>query len=299
MLPRYKDPETGQYFPKPIVDYNHDIGPSTDLEISEDFLITDEMLERARDICEGEVDADLAAVAAVAEFEMGWEDITRRAIRQASLSPLGQAGLLLEYLAKYSKKIDVHIVYWKRREAMIDALMKKLQEEQDRVAEDAAILAKAKSTAIEKSHQLAKEQQKVYAANQRSITPTSVTSTVGRPDQLSSGIERLRQKFNDSKRRSNPSNGRPSPSGFSGVRPISRSATSLSPNYTTSSTTVTGLPEGSAQSQLNMLAGSSGEPEASQLPTAASPSITSTSPCTPASVLGSDGKKKLREHFEL
>jgi hypothetical protein len=177
----YKDPETGQYFPKPDVDDNRDIGSSTGFEISEEFLITDEMLERARGICEGEVDADLAAVAAVAEFELGWEDITRRAIHQASLNPLGQAGLLLESLAKYSMKIDEHIVYWKRREAMMDALMEKLQEEQDRMAEDAAILAKAKSTAIAKSYQLAKEQQKVYTANQPSMTPTLVASAVGCP----------------------------------------------------------------------------------------------------------------------
>jgi len=255
------------------------------------------MLERARDICEGEVDADLAAVAAVAEFEMGWEDITRRALQQASLSPLGQAGLLLEYLSKYSRKIDEHIVYWKRREATIDALMKKLQEEQDRVAEDAAILAKAKSSTIAKSHELAKEQQKVHTANQHNITSTSAIPTAGRPGQPSSGIERLRQRFHDRKRRSHPPNGRATLSGFSGVRRISGSAISLSSsNYTAS--TVSSLPEGTTPSQP-MLASLSGESEASQPPTATSPFTTSTSPDSPTSVLGSDGKQKLREHFEL
>jgi hypothetical protein len=293
----YQDPETGQYFPKPVVDYNRNIGPSTDLEISEEFLITDKMLERARGICEGEADADLAAVAAVAEFEMGWEDITRRAIRQAFLSALGQAGLLLEYLAKYSMKINEHIIYWKRREAMIDALTKKLQEEQTRVAEDAAILAKAKSTVIAKSHQLAKEQQKVYATNQRNIPPASIATAVSRPDQPSRGIERLRKKLHDSKNRSNPANGRPNTSGFSGVRPISESAISLSSTY--ASSIVSGLPQETTQSQPTMSARFYGESEGSPPPTVASPGIPSTSPRTPDSVLGSDGSHKLREHFEL
>jgi hypothetical protein len=182
---------------------------------------------------------------------------------------------------------------------MVDALIKNLQEEQQRVAEDVAILANAKNADIAKSHQLAKEQQKVYTANQRNTAPTSVASAVGRPGPLSSGIERLRQKFHDSKRRSNPSNCGRNPCGFSGVRPITGSATSLSPNYIASSSTVTSLPEGSAPSQLTVIADSTGGSEASQPPTATSPSITSTSPCTPASVLGSDGKKKLRERFEL
>lgn len=227
--PRQQTPQSSNGFQKPVVDYNQDIGPSADPETPGDVLITDEMLEHARAICDEEAEADLVAVAAVAQFEMGWEDITRRAIPQGTLSAIGLAGLSLEYLGKYSKKIDENIIYWKRREAMVDALTKKLLEEQARVAQDAVLLVEVKNTVITKSHKLAKQQQTVYAANQDNSV--SASSAVGHPAPPSSSVQQLRQKLYDSKRRSNPLNGRPTPSGFCGVRPISGSATSLSLNY--------------------------------------------------------------------
>jgi hypothetical protein len=80
------DSATGRYFPKGRLPsyYNDDMGMSLDLEIpSEEILITPEMLDRAHAVCEEVAAADIEMVAAVAEHESAWDEISVRAIRQA------------------------------------------------------------------------------------------------------------------------------------------------------------------------------------------------------------------------
>lgn len=246
----YLHPETGQYLPKPTINRDEDMGPSIDLEIAGDeVLVTDDMLARARALCDDEADADLTAVAAVAQHEMAWEDITRRGIRQASLSGIGLASLAIEHLANLGHKIDENLIYWKRREAVVAAMTKKLIDEQARVAQDAAILASLKGSVILQSHQLAEEQQKAFAANQRNVyNATSGAPILSAHDHR--GVGKLRQKMFDTKRRTNQPIGRPVVTGFSGVRPVSGSATSLSPNYLSNPSAVSTSPTKTTPSRL-------------------------------------------------
>jgi hypothetical protein len=307
----YIHPETGQVLPKPIVNYNKDMGPSIDLEIPEDeILITDEMLARARAICKDEEDADLAAVAVVTQHEMAWEDITRRAIRQASLSGLGLASLAIEHLGTLGTKIDEHLIYWKRREGMVAATMQKLMDEQARVAQDAAMLAKLKADVIAQSHQLAEEQQKTSTA-QRSVSNTATMATSVRASFGTHGVDKLRRKLHDSKRRTNPPNSRPAVSGFSGVRPVSGSAASLSlnnrsPAATVSNASLEAMPPGLISSVIVPIsAQSTGFGQCSTPPsTSQDTTITSPthfpSPLTPVPMASSaPGTNKIRDQFQL
>jgi len=308
----YIHPETGQVLPKPIVNYNKDMGPSIDLEIPDDeILITDEMLARARAICKDEEDADLAAVAVVTQHEMAWEDITRRAIRQASLSGLGLASLAIEHLGTLSTKIDEHLIYWKRCEGMVAAMMQKLMDEQARVAQDAAMLAKLKADVIAQSHQVAEEQQKATTASQRSVSITAMMATSIRASNGTHGVDKLRRKLHDNKRRSNQPNSRPAVSGFSGVRPVSGSAASLSlnnrsPAATVSNATLQAMPSGLISSIVSPISAPSTGFDHCSTPPSTSQDTTITSPTRFPSPLTPDpmassaaGTSRMRDQFQL
>jgi hypothetical protein len=308
----YIHPETGQVLPKPIVNYTKDMGPSIDLEIPEDeILITDEMLARARAICKDEEDADLVAVAGITQHEMAWEDITSRAIRQASLSGLGLASLAIEHLGTLGAKIDEHLIYWKRREGMVAAMMQKLIDEQARVAQDAAMLAKLKADVIAQSHQLAEEQQKTYTTSQHPVANSAPMATSIRTSYGTHGVDKLRRKLHDSKRRTNPPNSRSAVSGFSGVRPVAGSATSLSlnkrsPTTRVSSATLDPMPSGFIGSIVGSIPAQSTEfdqrstpPSVSQVTTITSPTCLPSS-TTPVSITSSAaGTSKIRDQFQL
>lgn len=111
-------------------------------------------------------------------------------------------------------------------------------DEQARVAQDAAMLAKLKADGIAQSHQVAEEQQKATTASQRSVSITAMTATSIRASNGTHGVDKLRRKLHDSKRRTNQPNSRPAVSGFSGVRPVSGSAASLSLNNRSTAATV-------------------------------------------------------------
>jgi hypothetical protein len=112
-IPVYRDPLTGRYYTSEH-DPNDDPGMSIQLEIpGEEILVTPDMLERAKELCTEQEEADTLAVSAVLTHERAWDEITQRAISVGRLSPLAFATLARQYLSASNRHIDEHLLYWK------------------------------------------------------------------------------------------------------------------------------------------------------------------------------------------
>jgi hypothetical protein len=212
------------------------MGMSLDLEIpGEEILITTDMLAHARELCDDDAAADIEMVAAAAEHESAWDEITVRAIRQGRLTGLGLSGLVIEHLDNLSAKIDELLLNWSRRKDTIAAQRQAIMDRRAQVKKDNELLQSIKKDAIAQSHLLAHEQHQDLASSRRFVHP-------GPPKQrpsTSASAERLKKKLVDSRRAVTRG------SGFSSVRPVQGLASSISLQGSASSSL-----RGSASSSL-------------------------------------------------
>jgi hypothetical protein len=217
----YYDCATDRYHRKSdlAADYDEDMGMSLDLAIpGEEILVTADMVRQAREFCEDDAAADIEMVAAVVEHHNAWDELTLRSIRQGRLTGLGLAGLVLEHLDNLSDKIDQLILYWSRRKDTIAAQRQAIMDRRARVKKDNELLQALKKDATVQSHHLAREQHQDMSASRKSVHQGAPKAR-----QLTSApAERFKNRMES--RRAGPRG-----SGFSGVRPVHGSASSVAP----------------------------------------------------------------------
>jgi hypothetical protein len=223
----YFNPVTGEYYEKPTIDADNDMGMSVDLEVvGDEILVTPEMIERAQHICSMDTEADLAAIAAVLEHQNGWSDITSRALGHGRLTALGFASLALEHLESLDRKIDKHLLYWSEKQAMIAEAIDQIKETQQKTKENKERLARLKGTTVEMAHQLAQGQQEflLQRATDESLqglraVPKRQELTTAPP--RNDKVTKLRESLKHKNRRSGGTKtGSHTPGGFSGLRAV-------------------------------------------------------------------------------